>query len=324
MSAPSIGLVLGAGGVVGAAYHAGVITALAESAGWDARRAAVIVGTSAGSGIGATVRAGFPPQDFLARATDQALSSEGAALIAGAPPVVGLPRRGPRRPGIPRPVAPWLLGSMLGWPPRVRPGPALAGLLPAGTVPTAVVGDRIRAIYGERRWPDEPLWICALRLTDGVRVVFGRDEAEVPDIGTACEASSAIPGFFQPVHIGHHRYVDGGAYSPTNADLVAGLALDAVVVVSPMSAVRSALRIPSANSAGRRLAGAVLAREVRAIRASGTPVLTLQPTAADVRVMGVNAMDPARRTAVARQAFESAQRRLADARAADLVALLRG
>ena len=46
---PSVGVVLGAGGIVGAAYHAGVLTALAE-AGFDARHADLIVGTSAPAG----------------------------------------------------------------------------------------------------------------------------------------------------------------------------------------------------------------------------------------------------------------------------------
>jgi NTE family protein len=42
-------LVLGAGGPVGSAFHAGVLRALAESCGWDPRRAELIIGTSAGA-----------------------------------------------------------------------------------------------------------------------------------------------------------------------------------------------------------------------------------------------------------------------------------
>ena len=84
-----IGLVLGAGGVVGHAFHAGVLAALQEETGWDARRADLIVGTSAGSGVAALLRAGLSPADLLARATDSALSADGARLAAraGAPPV---------------------------------------------------------------------------------------------------------------------------------------------------------------------------------------------------------------------------------------------
>src|SRR4051812_24821483 len=65
----AIGLVLGAGGVVGGAYHAGALAALAEAAGWDARGAEVIAGTSAGSIAGAALRAGLSGADQFARAT---------------------------------------------------------------------------------------------------------------------------------------------------------------------------------------------------------------------------------------------------------------
>src|SRR6516162_6115815 len=62
----SIGLVLGAGGVVGQAYQAGVLAALERETSWDPHRAAVIVGTSAGSVTGAALRAGVPATDLAA------------------------------------------------------------------------------------------------------------------------------------------------------------------------------------------------------------------------------------------------------------------
>src|SRR5688500_17649462 len=58
------GLVLGAGGVVGMAYHAGVLHALEQEAGFAADAADLIVGTSAGSVVGAYVRAGWSTDDF--------------------------------------------------------------------------------------------------------------------------------------------------------------------------------------------------------------------------------------------------------------------
>src|SRR6478672_8441398 len=79
-----VGLVLGAGGLVGHAYHAGTLRGLAEH-GWDARRAAIVVGTSAGSGVGALLRAGLSPRDLAARVLGEPLSAEGARIVAGAP-----------------------------------------------------------------------------------------------------------------------------------------------------------------------------------------------------------------------------------------------
>ena len=83
MSDLRIGLVLGGGGVVGGAFHAGVLAALEEFAGWDARRAALVVGTSAGSLTAAFLRAGFPPHDLAARARGAALSSDGTRVLEG-------------------------------------------------------------------------------------------------------------------------------------------------------------------------------------------------------------------------------------------------
>ena len=316
----SIGLVLGAGGVVGGSYHAGALAALAEAAGWDARDADVIVGTSAGAIAGASLRAGLSGADQFARSTSGELSAEGTRLVGSLPPITEIPSRPPFPRGLPLPASPQLAATALLPPWRARPTAALAGLLPAGSVPTAPLGDRIRSMFTET-WPERSLWLCALRLRDGQRVIFGRDDVEVPDVGTAVEASCAIPGFLQPVGVCGETYVDGGAHSPSNADVLAGLGLDLVIVISTMSAPWTALR-PSPNIGSRALASWVLEREVRAIRSSGTPVLVLEPTSEDLAVMGNNAMDPQKRAVVAQQARSTTVQRLAHPAAADLLARL--
>ena len=85
-------------------------------------------------------------------------------------------------------------------------------------------------------WPARHLWVCAVRLDNGRRVTFGLDPVRA-DVATAVAASCAIPGFFEPVTIDGARYVDGGAHSPTNADLVARLGLDLVVVSTSAATV---------------------------------------------------------------------------------------
>src|SRR5260221_11263431 len=86
-----IGLVLGAGGATGHAFHIGALAALEEATGWDARNADIIVGTSAGSIIGALLRAGLAPADLAARALGHTLSSEGERVAA----VLGRPVAAP-------------------------------------------------------------------------------------------------------------------------------------------------------------------------------------------------------------------------------------
>ncbi len=101
-----------------------------------------------------------------------------------------------------------------------RPGVMLAGALPAGAVPTELVAAAFRPLFGSE-WPERNLWLTAVRLRDGNRVVFGRPGAPPAPVADAVAASCAIPSFFEPVTIGGVPFVDGGAHSPTNADLLA-------------------------------------------------------------------------------------------------------
>src|SRR4051794_41628673 len=63
-----VGLVLGAGGVIGGAWLMGALEALEAETGWRAADAEQIVGTSAGAVIGALAAAGVPPEYMSAYA----------------------------------------------------------------------------------------------------------------------------------------------------------------------------------------------------------------------------------------------------------------
>ncbi len=310
-----VGLVLGSGGLAGTAFHAGVIAALADELGWDARMAPTIVGTSAGSTSAALLRAGFPPPDFVARMTGQPLSADGAAILDGMPPASAVGRagrgeggggQGARR----RPASPEMLARAVRRPWAVRPGSVASGLLPPGQVSTAELRSGFAGLFTE--WPGEQLWICAVRLSDGSRVVFGRDEAgRGSSVADAVAASCAIPAYYEPVTINGERYVDGGAHSLCNADLVADLGLDAVVVSAPMSTSdRLAL---SLDHPWRAAARAQLAVEVRQVVRSGTRVLVVHPTQPEREVMRGATLDPRRRPAIARAAYASARHLLSRA-----------
>ena len=64
------------------AFHAGVLLALHHDLGWDARDADVIVGTSAGSIVGALLRVGVTPEDLAAWATDATPTQDGRKFRA--------------------------------------------------------------------------------------------------------------------------------------------------------------------------------------------------------------------------------------------------
>src|ERR1700752_3521412 len=68
---PKVGLVLGAGGVLGGAWLGGALDAIASQSGWDPGSADYIVGTSAGSMIGALLASGVPPWFMVAHSAGE-------------------------------------------------------------------------------------------------------------------------------------------------------------------------------------------------------------------------------------------------------------
>ena len=300
---------LGAGGLVGHAFHAGVLAGLEEATGFDPRRSEIVVGTSAGSLIGALLRAGFTTSDLLANARGEAVSAAGMVLLArmgrqGDIPVPSLSHadisRGPAAVGV------LLAAARRPW--SVRLGALAAGLLPAGTVSTEALQKGMTSLF-PGGWPEDPTWICAVRIDDGSLASFGRAGAPRASIGQAVAASCAIPAFFKPVEIGGLRYVDGGTHSVTNADLLAGEGLDLVLVSCPMAATRDALLL-GPDLPLRAVVRMRLAQELVAVRAGGAQVVALQPTPAVRSAMGNNAMDGRRRRQVAEAAREMTLARL--------------
>lgn len=256
-----IGLVLGAGGITGEAFHRGFLTALREVTDWDARTAEVVVGTSAGSLVAAALRRPVAhPTPVPASRPDPVRRIEG----------LGAFRAAARRP----------------W--RARTVVLATALLPAGGQPVEMVTSALRRRFG-LQWPDDALWVVAARRRDGARVVFGRPGAPRTDVGTAVAASCAIPGYFRPVVLDGEAYVDGGVHSPTNADLLAGLGLDLVVVSSPLSTPPAATR-PRIDMSLRLLWHRYAVVETRAVRRSGTAVVLVEPDGPLLGRLGVNTM----------------------------------
>lgn len=294
-----VGLVLGAGGVTGLAYHAAALAALDHQLGWDPRTAEVVTGTSAGSVVAALLRRGIPAADLSAIALgDEPTSAPGAVARAlrdrpELPPVrlhslVGRPPRLPSRA---------LIGAWLRRPWRVDPVTAIASVIPDGTLDLVEHASALDELLGSR-WPDHDLWVCTVRQNDLRRVVMGRDAAA--PLSPAVAASCAIPGYFRPVQIGRETFIDGGVRSPTNADILRRRALDLAIIVSPMSGHGLGL---GATALIRRHARAKLDGERKRLLAAGIPSLVIEPGPDVIEVLGSDFMSDARADAIVSAAF---------------------
>lgn len=296
----SFGLVLGGGGVLGAAWAVGALSAIESIDGCDLRDADVIVGTSAGSVMTAMLAGGLSVDAMRTHQsggdiTDGPLAGYlwdyDVATGAATPPA---PRWRGARPG-----------AFLRNAARLRtmpPTAVVAPLLPEGRVSLASIRDLASACVGGADWPSrDGVWISAFNLDFGYRVVFGREESPECTLADAVAASCSIPGWYEPVLIDGIRYVDGGTWSATSADLLRDQPVDHVYVVAPMASfdldhphdVMSTL-----ERAWRLRVTKRLIREVGRLRKSGMSVTVMAPTAADLAVMGSNFMDPARRSDV--------------------------
>jgi NTE family protein len=277
-----VGLVLGGGGVVGLAYHAAALSAMENDLCWDPASADVIVGTSAGSLAGTLVRAGARPLDLAGVSAGAEVETLPLGLVEALraesdfPPFSPLALvRWPRAPNVD------LIANWLRRPWRVDPLGAIVSVLPDGELDLSAHVGPFAAAIGDG-WPDDDLWICAVRQRDLRRQVFGRDLR--PPLTTATLASCAIPGYFQPVVIDGDRYVDGGVRSPTNADVLRHRDLDLVIVVSPMSGRDLGRR--SAQELMRRHARRKLEGEIAVLERAGIPTVVVEPGREVIEALG--------------------------------------
>ncbi|MGH2961555.1 MAG: patatin-like phospholipase family protein [Solirubrobacterales bacterium] len=299
-----VGLVLGAGGVVGGAWLTGGLHALATETGWDPAEADYLVGTSAGSMIGALCASGVPPWFMVAHSRgetfDEVVDAHGrpaadADRAAGAVFNVqpGLSSLGPGS---------WRLAlRSLSRPNHHTPAAALSGWLPRGMVSTDPLKAQVRRVVPTGWSPHPNLWIVACDYATGERVAFGRDAAPPAELADAVAASCAIPGFYQPVTIAGRPYVDGGIYSTSNLDILLELDLDVAICLNPTSTLHPFRALNPRewpNFFLRRASGRRLGSEAKRVRAEGTEVVLVQPTGDDLAVMGPNLMSTRRRNEV--------------------------
>jgi NTE family protein len=288
MQTPDV-LVLGGGGTLGEAWSSALLAGLQTHGSFDARACGGYLGTSAGSIVAASLVAGIDPSARLgehagrgepdpaatgpsaAWSARSALSAAGELAGVAAAPLVSLA----------------LVASA---PAGAVARRMLLARVPAGRRSLAQLGRMIERSGAS--W-DGRLRIAAVELAGGRRVVFGSAGAPSVSVAQAVQASCAIPGVFRPLEAGGRRYVDGGAWSPTNMDAVEVARGDGVLCLNPTGSLRASLGTPA--GAFGPLSRAIAAGEALALRRRGARVRTINPDAASAAAMGGNLMDARRR-----------------------------
>ncbi|MFE3498045.1 patatin-like phospholipase family protein [Streptomyces sp. NPDC059175] len=264
-------LVLGGGGLAGIGWEIGVLHGLAR-AGADTTGADLIVGTSAGSVVGAQLTSGLLT---LSELYDRQLADPEGEVPAGMGPTV---------------LARYLWGVL-----RSRDAEAYGARMGRLALAARTEPEELRrAVFAERllthQWPEaRRLVVTAVDAATGVFHAFDRESGV--NLLDAVGASCAVPGVWPPVTIDGRRFIDGGVRSSTNADLAAGYGT--VVIVAPITVGGGP--VPSARAQASRLA------------AAGARVVLITPDRAARRAFGRNVLDPARRAPSARAGLAQAE-----------------
>lgn len=314
---PRRALVFGGGGVLGFAWMLGALSAFERVTGLDARDADIAVGTSAGSVLSALLGCRLPVD---------AICRHHQGVPAPADPLIDYDYHGtggslPPRPGW-RPGSYRLALGGLRHPRRTPPIVTLSGLLPQGRGTLDPVRQLIVSVAEEagyqQDWPKQPRpWIVAADYRSGRRVVFGRESvvgaSRRASLADAVTASCSIPAWYAPVVVDGVPYIDGGTISNASVDVLRGTGVDEVYVFAPMASVeidRARTAVGRVERAVRRAITRGIMADVARLRAGGARVCLLTPEPEDLAMMGLNLMNPTRRTEVLETAQVTVARQL--------------
>ena len=285
-------LVLGGGGPVGIAWETGLAAGLAES-GINFADADLIIGTSAGSAVGAQLAMGRQPQQMFAAVSADAgntrLGPTRANTGAGgqAPnlmPLMELMQKASRDD-----IAPEEVRKEIG-----------AFALSATTMSEEdFIATFGRMLASSESWPTKKYTCTAVDALTGEFQAWSNDSG-VP-LSRAIASSCSVPGIYPPITINGRRYIDGGMRSGTNADLAKGY--DNVIVV----AVTAGGEGPMAEAGAKRLEG-----ELNVLRESGSKVSLVSPDAASREAFGLNLMDFTKRAGAAEAGLAQGRREAAN------------
>ncbi len=236
-----VGLALAAGGVLGGVYEVGALRALEEAiAGLDLNRLRVIVGVSAGSFIGAHLVNGVTVTEMI---RGLAAESGGEAMfdqsIFFMPAYREMARRGLQLPSVisealtqlaKGPEDPSFMGTLEG----------LGRSLPVAFFSNEGIREYLEKSFlrpgrsNDFRRLRQKFFVVATDVETGRRVVFGDKEMEHIPISLAVQASTAVPGLYQPVEVEGRICVDGVLLKTMHASVALDHGADLLFCVNPL------------------------------------------------------------------------------------------
>jgi NTE family protein len=270
-----IAVALAGGGEPAVAWETGVLAGLADG-GVDLRGAASIVGTSAGALVAARLAAGIDPREDAARILTTTAARATAAAPASDDLATAAPVLGPATDGaaaFAALAAAWESAGENTQERRRALGRLAIARSPGGE--DAFV-ERIACRLPGDGWP-AALRIVAVDADTGERVAFDA-RAGVP-VARAVAASRAIPSLRPPVVVGRRRCVDGALGSTTNADVLADVPAELVLVIT-------AVPVDPPPGGPERLWLAALRDEVAGLERARRRVVVVQASAAERAAMG--------------------------------------
>ena len=329
-----VALVLGGGGITGAAYHLGVLNAMnAISEGQSANDFDLYVGTSSGAVVSACLANGITPQNLILanlgheRATIPRIRSED---------IMTLDRRGLVKSLVRWPVS--VLGALRTYAFHPFRGRLLDGIgalaegLPQAFYTTDGTERYMRNLFDapgrSNRFGEThgKLLITATDLDTAQRVVFGEEPTSDVDISEAAAASTAIPLMYAPREINGRQYLDGGLRSTTNIEVAIADGAKLVICINPLvpyvhdarSLLPSATGLPARHLAQkgfphiaaqsfRIMAQAQVEKELELIGHAhpDVDIILIEPRHDDEHLFVFNLMDYSSRERIARHAFET-------------------
>ena len=262
-------LVLGGGGTTGIAWEMGILLGL-HAGGIDVSGADLVVGTSAGSVVGAQITSGHPLEDLYSRQLQPLEETREQVVQFDMNDLMQVFMAGIGAPDVQTS--------------RARIG---AAALAVKTMPEKERLEIITSRLPVQEWPHKQrLVITSVDAHTGEWVTF--DRATGIPLALADAASCAVPGFYPPVTIGDHRYVDGGVRSGTSADIARGYQRVLILRAETLDA--------SALDPQHTTPFETFEDELATLERAGSQVLVITPDEASAAARGPNPLDASRRS----------------------------